>query len=84
MGNNPDSVRTRWVFSTAFLTDFHMGCSEVFENGCENFGSGQEGGDVSVPEMGSPELLPQDQDQVLFPGFWGGARDSDVSMLVRS
>ena len=45
-----------------------MGCSEVFENGCENFGSGQEGGDVSVP----------------FPGFWGGARDSDVSMLVRS
>ena len=77
---NPETDRVSMGFSTTFLKDFHMGCCEVFETGCEVFGSGQEGGEDSVPEMGTPEVLPQEKSQN-FPGFWGGTRDDDVSML---
>ena len=77
---NPETDRVSMGFSTTFLKDFHVGCCEVFETGCEVFGSGQEGGEDSVPEMGRPEVSPQAMSQD-FPGFWGGARDADVSML---
>ena len=54
---NPETDRVSMGFSTTFLKDFHVGCCEVFETGCEVFGSGQEGGEDSVPEMGTPEVF---------------------------
>ena len=55
------------------LWNCKQGCFEVETDGRTAFGSGQDGGSLTMADMGQPEDSQANLDP--YPGFWGGAGD---------